>query len=165
MKYFAIIIIILVALSGIYYIKNTMIISSAISGTVVHDGKPVSDAKITRTSLLSMNRKTYRDETITSTDGSFSLPETSARSAWSLFPHEPNIKTTVTIEIEGKKYDAMSLFKRNYDAGGEITGPDGKISPVKTIKLSCDLSSEKHSSGKNVLGDASFGICDISKES
>lgn len=127
-----------------------LVLFSAVEGTISRNGAPVAGATVTREFLWSMKRETGSDTTVTDAAGRFSLPEITRRSLMALFPHEPVVRQTITIAVDGTSYKAWVYFKRNYDDNGELRRP---------IRLSCRLETEPV--GRPASYDEVFGVCDL----
>jgi len=126
---------------------GNLVLFSAVSGTVLLDGKPVAGAKVDREFDWAWKSEKGHDGTSTNAEGHFALPAITRSSFFgSLLPHEPLIKQTITINHAGKAYQAWVLFKRDYDNNGELDG--------KPIALTCKLDTEPQRRGEV------FGICE-----
>lgn len=126
-----------------------MVLFSAVRGTVLQDGKPVSGAAVDREFEWAWKSETGRDGTTTDANGAFALPDITRKSLFgSLLPHEPLVKQTITITHAGKTYKAWVMFKRDYDENGELNG--------KPIVMTCRLETEPQRRGEV------FGICELS---
>ena len=106
---------------------------SETSGVVLDHGEPVVGAKIDRSYLWVWNNAKHSDSTVTDASGRFRLPELTATSLTSLFPHEPIVRQKITISHNGTSYDAWETRRRNYEVNGERPGG-------KKVKLRCELS-------------------------
>jgi hypothetical protein len=124
-----------------------MVMFSAVSGKVLHNGKPVAGAAVEREFFWAWKSETGRDSTQTDAGGNFrfALVERSSLMG-SLLPHEPIVRQTILIKHEGKTYKAWMYDKRNYRPDGEIGRP---------IVMTCKLESELHHTGDV------YGICDL----
>jgi hypothetical protein len=125
-----------------------MVIFSAVSGTVMHEGKPVADAVIEREWKWVWGDETGSDQATTAADGSFSLPKIERRSfLGGLLPHEPVVRQTILIRHAGNSYKAWMFDKHDYTDQGELAG--------KPIRLTCRLENEPVRRGDL------FGICEL----
>lgn len=127
-----------------------LVLFSAVEGTITHNGAPVAGATVSREFLWSMKRETGTDSTVTDAAGHFSLPEITRRSLMAMFPHEPVVRQTITVQVDGASYKAWVYFKRNYDDNGELRRP---------IRLLCRLETEPASRPAS-YGEV-FGVCDL----
>ncbi len=127
-----------------------LVLFSAVEGTITRNGTPVAGAKVTRDFQWSMKRESGSDTTMTDAAGRFSLPDITRRSLMAMFPHEPVVRQTITIQIDSTSYKAWAYFKRNYDDNGELRRP---------IRLNCRLETEPASRPAS-YGEI-FGICDL----
>jgi hypothetical protein len=136
---------ILMAMQGTAMAK--MVIFSAVSGKVLHDGKPVAGALIEREWKWAWKDEAGADRVITAPDGSFSLPMVERSSLLgSLLPHTPSVRQTILIKHAGTTYKAWMFDKEEYANNGELKG--------KPIRITCRLENQpsRH-------GDV-FGICE-----
>lgn len=126
-----------------------MVIFSAVSGKVLHDGKPVAGATVEREFHWGWKDETGRDSTTTGPDGEFALPRIERSSLLgSLLPHEPVIAQDLTIRHAGKAYKAWMFNKHSYGDNAENAG--------KPLRLVCRLEAVpvRHDGGY-------YGICDL----
>lgn len=126
-----------------------MTIFSEVTGRVLDNGKPVAGATIEREFRWAWGDEVGTDKTTTADDGSFHLPRIERSSFWgSILPHEPTIRQTIKIKVNGKTYDGWLYDKHNYDDKGERGG--------LALKLLCSLENtpQRH-------GDAGYGICSL----
>lgn len=125
-----------------------MVLFSAVRGTVLQGGKPVSGARIERKYKWGWNSETGTDGATTDVRGAFSLPRIERSSFFGSFlPHQPSVDQAMLIHHGGKTYEAWVLLKQNYDDNGELQG--------KPISLTCRLETPPEHGGPV------YGICDI----
>lgn len=127
-----------------------MVIFSAVDGSITLHGEPVVGATVKREFHWAMKNEAGGDATRTDGKGRFTLPVITRRSLMAIFPHEPVVRQTITVELDGKPYMAWSYFKRNYDDNGELGRP---------IRLSCRLETEP--AKRPARYDKVFGVCDL----
>ncbi len=119
---------------------------SAVEGVVLDHGEPVAGASIERAYKWVWKDEQGHDETTSTPDGRFSLPEIRGSSFFGSFlPHEPIVKQSIVIHHGGKDYEAWIYDKRNYEVNGELDG--------RPIRLRCDLATEDKEGGEI------YGIC------
>ncbi len=130
------------------YAMAQLVLFSAVTGTVIHQGSPVAGAKIHQTARWGFNDKTFEQSTVTDANGEFSLPALTTRSllAGTGF-FQPVVHQALKIHHQGQTFDAWFFTKHDYESNSELARP---------IQLLCDLDNEKKHSGKV------FGICRIS---
>jgi hypothetical protein len=122
------------------------VIFSAVSGKVLHNGKPVSGAVLERTFVWQEEQAT--DSVTTAGDGTFSFPKIERGSFLSsLLPSEPLSEQTIMIRHQGKAYKAWYFVKRNYRDNGELEG--------RPLRMTCRLEAEPKLQGKV------FGLCEF----
>lgn len=126
-----------------------MVLFSAVRGTVLENGRPVSGATIEREFRWAWKDEVGTDHAVTSAQGEFSLPPI-VRSSFlgSLLPHEPMVRQTILIRHAGKTYKAWMFDKGNYDDNGELKG--------RPIVMRCRLEAEP----VRQQGEL-FGICEL----
>ncbi|GAA0353171.1 hypothetical protein GCM10009092_16910 [Bowmanella denitrificans] len=128
---------------------------SAVEGTVLLNGKPAEGVRVLRGYRWSANDEDKEDSSTTDKNGQFTLPPIYSHSlSISLLPtHEPGVNQYMIFEYQGKKYDAWSFYRTNYESGGEMG-----MSP---LKLRCELSSEFTEFNAADSTKSYFGICEI----
>ena len=120
-------------------IINNICMFSAVEGVVLMHGEPVAGATVSQGYKWVDYHKTYK--TITDGEGKFSFPprfRTSFRVM--IIPHQPSISQTMTIDFEGKIYDAWNCHKLTYAPNGELKD--------KELNLIFELNSEPKPHGK-----------------
>ncbi|MEN9868032.1 MAG: hypothetical protein RL748_3622 [Pseudomonadota bacterium] len=147
LKYFSLGILFFFFSVGVNAMGFSKVLFSKVHGVVVKNGKPVSDAVVTRHFNFGWTDEEKTESTKTGKDGSFDFPIITRFSmATSLVPHEPSVSQTIKIQHEGKEYIAWHLLKRNYDDNGELGKP---------INLICELTREPDIDPKTKVA----GIC------
>lgn len=127
-----------------------MVLFSAVTGRVLQDGKPVRGATVEREFRWAWKDETGADSATTGAGGEFSLPRIERSSfLGSLVPHEPVVRQSLTIKVNGKAYEGWLLNKHNYDDNGEVEGK-------KPLKLVCRLEAAP---GRH--GGGYYGICEL----
>ncbi|MGN6525693.1 MAG: DUF6795 domain-containing protein [Burkholderiaceae bacterium] len=125
-----------------------VVIWSAMKGRVVMDGRPVAGAVLRRDFNWGWSDESGTDSTTTDAAGGFRFPSIERRMILgSILPHEPVIRQVMTIDYQGKSYDAWAHFKRNYDVDDENDG--------RPIDVTCRLEAERHRHGQ-VMGLCEF---------
>lgn len=125
----------------------TMVLFSAVRGTVLSDGQPVAGATIERQWNWAWKQEDGADRAVTGADGSFALPLIERKSfLGGVLPHEPMVRQTILIHHGGQTWKAWMYDKGNYDRDGEIGRP---------IVMTCRLESPLHHTG------TVYGICDL----
>jgi hypothetical protein len=127
-----------------------MVIFSAVNGRVLQDGKPVPGATVEREFRWAWKDETGKDNATTGGGGEFAFGKIERSSfLGSLLPHEPVIRQSLTIKVNGKAYEAWLFNKHNYDDNGEVEGK-------KPLKLVCRLEAapSRHAGGY-------YGICEL----
>lgn len=121
---------------------------SAVEGIVLSQGKPVSNAVLSRQFVWTWGKESGTDETRTNAAGEFTLPAIFRNSLTASFlPHQPLIEQTLLIKHQNREYKAWMFDKMDYQENSELGG--------KPIFLRCSLETEP--SRKNGV----YGICDI----
>jgi len=87
------------------------------------------------------------DQTVANAAGEFSFPAIEGRALLGFLPHEPVIKQIMTIEYQGKSYDAWAYYKHDYGHNDENNG--------RPINLTCRLEAERAAHGEV------SGICEF----
>jgi hypothetical protein len=125
-----------------------VVIWSAMKGRVVMNGQPVVGAVLTREFNWAWPDENGSDSTTTDALGQFRFPAVERRMILgSILPHEPVIRQVMTVDYEGKSYNAWAHFKRNYDLDDENDG--------HPIDVTCRLEAERHQHGQ-VMGLCEF---------
>mgnify|MGYP000001615227 CR=1 FL=1 len=127
-----------------------MVLFSAVSGKVLQDGKAVAGATVEREFRWAWKDETGTDSATTGNGGEFAFPKVERSSLLgSLLPHEPVVRQSLTIKVNGKAYEAWLLNKHNYDDNGEVEGK-------KPLRLVCRLEAApaRHAGGY-------YGICEL----
>lgn len=126
----------------------TMVLFSAVEGTVLKEGVPISGASVEREFRWGWKDETGTDTATTDAAGKFTLPVIKRSSILGgLLPHEPMIRQTILIRHDGTTYKAWMFDKGNYDLNGELKG--------RPIRIACRLEAPLHHSGDV------YGICDL----
>ena len=105
---------------------------SKISGIITLDGKPVANAKITRTVNLNKDKV---DHTYTDDKGYFEMPTIFQRTVTQFLPLEFVVKQDIVVQYNGNSYDIWSGVKRTPEENAESRG--------EALKVQCELNSEK----------------------
>jgi len=127
-----------------------MVLFSSVSGRVLQDGKPVPGATVEREFRWAWKDETGTDATTTGAAGEFAFAKIERSSfLGSLLPHEPVVRQSLTIKVNGKTYEAWLLNKHNYNDNGEVEGK-------KPLRLVCRLEAApaRHPGGY-------YGICEL----
>jgi hypothetical protein len=96
-----------------------MVLFSAISGTLVKDGKPVAGATITREANFHGFEQT--DTTTTDKDGTFSFPTMKRFTlVWQVLPSEPIVHQKIVTRALDKDYEVWYHTKRGYEDNAEL---------------------------------------------
>lgn len=112
---------------------------SAVRAVVLDNGRPVSGAAVERTFKWGWNDETGHDSAVTGADGSVSfVPIWRSSMLASILPHEPFIDQRISIQYEGRSYDAWIAEKREYAENGELNGAP--------IDLVCELRAPREES-------------------
>jgi hypothetical protein len=105
---------------------------SKISGVITLDGKPVANAKITRTVNLNKDKV---DHTYTDDKGYFEMPAVFQRTVTKFLPQEFVAKQDIVVQYNGNSYDIWSGVKRTPEENAEARG--------EPLNVQCELNSEK----------------------
>jgi hypothetical protein len=125
-----------------------VVIWSAMKGRVLMDGQPVVGAVLTREYHWHWPDQKGSDVAKTNAAGEFAFPAIERRMILgSLLPHEPVIEQQMTVEYEGKSYQAWAYFKRDYEPNDENDG--------RPIDVTCHLGAERARHG-HVMGLCEF---------
>ncbi len=135
-----------------------VVLFSAVSGKVVHKGKPVAGLTLTRTVTWA---DTISDTAVTDKDGHFSFPVIKEFSFVTQFiPGDIRISQSIKTSHQGKEYEIWTKLKSYYDNNGELFYLDksrpydpkkddpsiriGVIADLKKtpITVTCDLATE-----------------------
>jgi hypothetical protein len=147
LKKFSFVILFLYFPVGVHAMGFSKVLFSKVHGVVVHHGKPVPNAVVTRQFNFGWTDEEKTESSKTDKDGTFDFPIITRFSvASSVVPHEPSISQTIKIHVDGKEYIAWYLLKRNYDDNGELGKP---------INLICELTTEPDIDPKTKVA----GIC------
>ena len=119
---------------------------SKVKGTVLLDGKPVSNAAIVREADL--RGTLYTDETKTDENGRYEFDAIYKMSLRAILPVETTIIQKMIIRHEGKEYIAWDIPKGGIEEDGEIKRP---------LHFTCDLSNENIK--QEVNNTVFWGIC------
>lgn len=126
----------------------TKVLFSEVHGVVLHHGKPVPNAVVTRHFNFGWTDEEKTESMKTNKDGTFYFPAIKRFSlATSIIPHEPSVSQIIKIHHDEKEYIAWHLNKHNYDENGELGG--------KPINLICELTKEPTTDSKTLVS----GIC------
>ena len=127
---------------------------SEVEGVVVSDGKPIAGAAIEREYVWGWNDRRGGDKTVTDASGQFKFPAIVNSSLMaSMLPHEPAVKQTIVIRVNGQAYEGWIATKPNYDHNGELDG--------KPIKLYCELKTPPKRTEIGGFNRGFFGICEL----
>ena len=109
---------------------------SEVSGVITLDQKPLADARVTRT--VEWKDKTYKDEAVTGTDGSFAMPpmEGPGRQLMAEFV----AFQTITVQYQGKTWPIWGLTKGDERLNHELIDKNNMNTDGMPIKFSCELS-------------------------
>lgn len=118
---------------------------SGISGHVLLNGEPVSNAKVIQT----YNSSLKKDSITTKTDknGNFQFDAVYTNTIRKYAPVEPTIHQEILIQYDGNEYEAWVTFKHIWKENSELDG--------KPINLICELTEEattKSSGLKKISG-------------
>ncbi|MFG6489651.1 DUF6795 domain-containing protein [Roseateles sp. BYS78W] len=111
-----------------------MVLWSAMKGRVLLKGQPAAGAVLVRNYSWHWKNEKGSDRTVANAAGEFSFPAIEGRSLLGFLPHEPVIEQVMTIEYQGKSYDAWAYFKRDYNHNDETNG--------RPINITCRLEAE-----------------------
>lgn len=106
---------------------------SKISGVITYQGKPVANARLTRTAGLSKDKT---DETRTDENGYFEMPAVFERTITKFLPQEFVAKQVIVVDYDNQQYDIWSGVKRTPDENAEARG--------ESLEVSCELTQEKN---------------------
>jgi len=105
---------------------------SKISGVITLDGKPVANAKITRTVNLNKDKV---DHTYTDDKGYFEMPAVFQRTVTKFLPQEFVANQEIVVRHLEKDYRIWSSVKRTPEENSEARGKD--------LVVECELNSEE----------------------
>lgn len=105
---------------------------SKISGVITLDGKPVANAKITRTVNLNKDKV---DHTYTDEKGYFEMPAVFQRTVTKFLPQEFVANQEIVVRHLDKDYRIWSSVKRTAEENSEARGKD--------LVVECELNSEE----------------------
>ncbi|AMX01398.1 DUF6795 domain-containing protein [Microbulbifer thermotolerans] len=106
---------------------------SNISGVILKDGQPVSNATVTRTTSY---QKKKTDKTTTNEEGYFEMPALFERSVMSLLPQEFVVGQLIVVTVNGEDHTIWDGVKRKKEENSEARG--------KPLIVTCDISDELH---------------------
>jgi hypothetical protein len=124
-----------------------MVLWSAMKGRVLLNGQPAAGAVLVRNYSWHWKNEKGSDQTVANAAGEFSFPAIEGRALLGFLPHEPVIKQIMTIEYQGKSYDAWAYYKHDYGHNDENNG--------RPINLTCRLEAERAAHGEV------SGICEF----
>lgn len=125
-----------------------MVIWSAMKGRVLMNGQPAAGAVLVRRYSWHWKNEKGSDQTVANAAGEFSFPPIERSSfLGSILPHEPVIEQDITIEYQGKSYDAWAYYKRDYNHNDENNG--------RPIDVTCRLDE------KRALHGGVTGLCEF----
>ena len=134
---------------------SLMYLFSAVEGTVVLDGKPVSGASVTRRYLWHWKDKKESARVTTGANGTFSFAEVTGSSflgGW--LPHQPLVEQEILIAHEGKEYKAWVHAKGDYEPNSENEG--------RPLRMYCELRTpEKVTYINEPMAKKYFGLCEL----
>jgi hypothetical protein len=105
---------------------------SQISGVITLNGKPVANAKITRTVNLNKDKMDYA---YTDENGHFEMPAVFQQTLTTFLPQEFVAKQDIVVQYNGNSYDIWSGVKRTPEENAEARG--------KALSVQCELNAEK----------------------
>lgn len=108
-----------------------MVLWSAMKGRVLLNGQPAAGAVLVRNYSWHWKNEKGSDKTVANAEGEFNFPAIEGRALLGFLPHEPVIEQVMTIEYQGKSYDAWAYFKRDYNHNDENKG--------RPINVTCRL--------------------------
>lgn len=114
--------------------QDNLVLSSAVEGQLLDDGKPVAEQKVTRTLSWNMQAEPYTEITTTNEDGLFQFPEVRGAAEFGLLAklfHVPVVLIEVDLIEQSSKTSLYSTGRSSYKPAVE-TG-------FETIQMSCDL--------------------------
>jgi hypothetical protein len=129
-----------------------VVLFSAISGTLVKDGKPVVGATLTRRAKLG---DWYEDTAVTDKDGKFSFETMKAFSLKAhILPHEPVVSQQMFAQVGNTKYDVWYHTKFGYEDNSELmyrtmnaAGRQKINATVNPISVTCEFSADRQHVG------------------
>lgn len=128
-----------------------LVLFSPVTGAVIQNGQPVAGAKVSRTTQWKDSREV--EQTVSNQSGEFNFKAKTARSMmWSLLPHNPVVMQTISIEVNGQRYEAWEYQKGDYELNSEADG--------KALNMLCDLDQEAQSHAINQLFSY-WGLCTL----
>lgn len=101
---------------------------SPISGVILFEGKPVSGARIVRTTDY---QSKSQDEAITDSSGHFEMPGVYARHVVNFLPQEFVVGQLINVTFDDKEYKIWSGVKRKREENAESRG--------KPLVVTCEL--------------------------
>ncbi|WP_295802228.1 carboxypeptidase-like regulatory domain-containing protein [uncultured Microbulbifer sp.] len=104
---------------------------SAISGVILHDGQPVSGARVIR---VTDYQKKKQDETVTDSEGYFELPAVYERHVVNLLPQEFVVGQLINVSHNEEEFKIWSGVKRKREENAESRG--------KPLVVTCELTRE-----------------------
>ncbi|MFD1216827.1 MULTISPECIES: DUF4198 domain-containing protein [Microbulbifer] len=104
---------------------------SGISGVILFEGKPVSGARVIRTTDF---QKKKQDETVTDSEGRFELPPIFERHIVNLLPQEFVVGQLINVSFNDEEFKIWSGVKRKREENAEARG--------KPLVVVCELTQE-----------------------
>ncbi|RZS41910.1 hypothetical protein EV673_0225 [Limnobacter thiooxidans] len=114
--------------------QDNLVLSSAVEGQLLDNGKPVAEQKVARTLYWNMQAEPYTEITTTNKDGLFQFPEVRGAAEFGILArlfHVPVVLIDVDLIEESLKTSLYSTGRHTYKPAEE-TG-------FETIQMSCDL--------------------------
>ena len=112
--------------------KSGVCTFSAISGHIYNQGKPVTNAKVIRTTDW---QKKKVDETTTDDNGYFEMPAVFESSIANILPMEFVVAQTIEVVVDGVAMEFWSGVKRKKTENAEGQGNE--------VKVKCELSNDR----------------------
>lgn len=116
--------------------QDNLLLSSAVSGQLFDQGKPVVGAKVVRVLSWNMDAEPRTEITFTSDRGHFQFPEVRGAAEFGFLAklfHVPTVSIRIYVPVDGVDYLFYANGRSSYQGHGETGFPQ--------IQISCDLKS------------------------
>ncbi|MCZ8014455.1 MAG: hypothetical protein O9274_02040 [Limnobacter sp.] len=114
--------------------QDNLVLSSAVEGQLLDNGKPVAEQKVTRTLHWNMQAEPYTEITTTNEDGLFQFPEVRGAAEFGILAklfHVPTVSIRIFVPVKDVEHMAYANSRNSYNESVETGLP--------LIRLFCDL--------------------------
>lgn len=135
--------------------QDNLILSSAVSGQLLDQGKPVAGGKVVRVLFWNMDAEPRTEITFTSESGHFQFPEVRGAAEFGFLAklfHVPTISIRIYVPVDGLDYLFYANGRNSYTGHGE-TG-------LLEIQMLCDLKSRSVADELLPVGECDVELSD-----